>query len=325
MKKFFCSLVVFLTLLSNSAVGQEDLKKVAQTGLQFLSVDHLARPSAMGGAFSLVGTGAESMFYNPSGLAEIGSNLEFVGSQTSWIADIGYLAAGLARDFGTLGVIGVSVIAVDYGEVVGSKVANNADGYELTDIGSSGGLAAGVTYARAVTDRFRIGGQVKLASQQLGSSTLNDGTTINNQVSGVAFDFGTTFYPMWKGLKLGMSIRNFSQQFKYEQVAFELPLTFRIGASINVLDLLGSSSSDNSLLVAVDAVHPREYTERVHMGAEYLFRDMFALRAGYKTNYDEESLSFGFGVNVSVVRVDYSYSQMNIFDGVSRITLRLAL
>ena len=83
--------------------------------------------------------------------------------------------------------------------------------------------------------------------------------------------------------------------------------------------------SNSALLLAVDAVHPRDYTERVHFGAEYLYANLLAIRAGYKTNYDEEALSMGFGVNYSVggigLKIDYSYSQLGVFDGVSRITI----
>jgi len=45
----------------------------------------------------------------------------------------------------------------------------------------------------------------------------------------------------------------------------------------------------------VDDVRPRDYTERIHLGAEYKFLDTFALRGGYKFNYDAGALSLGFG------------------------------
>ena len=92
----------------------------------------------------------------------------------------------------------------------------------------------------------------------------------------------------------------------------------------NLFDFV-NGPSNSALLIAVDAVHPRDYSERVHVGAEYLFADLLAVRAGYKTNYDEEALSMGFGVKYAVggigLRIDYSYSQLGAFDGVSRITI----
>jgi len=315
-------LVLTLSLFLAAPSNAQDIKKVAQTGLQFLKVDMLARGAAMGGALTMPGTGASSLFYNPAGLADIQSGADFVASNTAWIAGISYNAIGAGLRVGTIGTFGVSAIIADYGDdIIGTRVNNSNDaGYDEVPIGDVGAQAIGLSYARNLTDRFQVGAQVKFASQALGSNLMPTGETKNNDVSGIAADFGTIFYPGWKSLKFGMSIRNYSNQFEYENEAFELPLTFTIGTSVNIFDVIGGPSG-SSLLLAVDAIHPRDYTERVHAGLEYSLGDLLAVRAGYKTNYDEESLSFGFGVNLNVVRVDYSYSQLGIFEGISRITI----
>ena len=326
MKKIIKPLTILVLpfFLLSSAKG-EDLKKVAQTGLQFLKVDMLASAAAMGGAFTMAGKGANAMFYNPAGMSTTESGFDLVTSNTSWIADINYIAAGIARSFGNLGTVGVSFVTSDYGDIQGTRLdASTADGYVETDIGNVNSQAIGISYARILTDKFRVGGQVKFTSQALGANLMPEGETKNNEVSGLAYDFGTIFYPGFKSLAFGMSIRNFSPQYKYEEEAFELPLTFNIGTSVNLFDFV-NGPSNSALLIAVDAVHPRDYSERVHVGAEYLFADLLAVRAGYKTNYDEEALSMGFGVKYAVggigLRIDYSYSQLGAFDGVSRITI----
>jgi len=167
-----------------------------------------------------------------------------------------------------------------------------------------------------------LGGQVKYAYQHLGSNSYDDGISQKNEVKGLAFDFGTIFYPGLQSLRLGMSIRNFSSQFKYEEESFQLPLTFMIGAAVDVLDFMGEH--DNALLIAIDAIHPRDYTERIHIGAEYLFMNMFAFRAGYKVNYDEESFSAGIGFVQNLggfgLSLGYSYSDLSVFDAVNRIS-----
>jgi hypothetical protein len=72
--------------------------------------------------------------------------------------------------------------------------------------------------------------------------------------------------------------------------------------------------------MALDAVHPRDYTERIHIGAEYSFRDMVFLRGGYKTNYDEQDFSLGGGVHYAfgeiALGLDYSYVMFANFDAV---------
>jgi hypothetical protein len=53
--------------------------------------------------------------------------------------------------------------------------------------------------------------------------------------------------------------------------------------------------------------------------------DMFALRAGYKTNHDIEGLFGGLGVDVEFsglgVRIDYAYSDIQFFDAVHRFSI----
>ena len=57
-----------------------------------------------------------------------------------------------------------------------------------------------------------------------------------------------------------MSVRNFSQEIKFEEEGFQLPLTFKIGLSINALDFTSLNPEDHALLVVLDAVHPRSYS-----------------------------------------------------------------
>jgi len=296
------------------------IKKLAQTGLQFLKVDVGTRASALGGAYAMIGQDATAMFYNPAGLARMQSNYEAFLTRTQWIADINYNAGAFAANLGGWGAVGVTFIFADYGDIQGTMVSSTAAGYEDTHLLDVGAYAIGVSYAKNLTEKFSVGGQVKLAAQNLDKSELTD-KTIDNSVSGVAFDFGTTFYPGYKSFRLGMFVRNYSPQFKYEKEAFQLPLTFAIGIGMDLMDIMGEHEN-SSLLLGVDALHPRDYTERVHVGLEYTYMGMFSLRAGYKTNYDEEGLTAGVGFNLKSgnvgVKVGYSYAEFGVFDGINR-------
>ncbi|HKJ69014.1 MAG TPA: PorV/PorQ family protein [bacterium] len=246
-------------------------------------------------------------------------------TRTEWISEMALNGGAVAKKLGNLGVIGVDYVSIDYGQLIGTQVASNTKGYIETGDVDVGAFAVGFGYARQFTDKYHLGAHIKYASQHLGSNILRpDGEEIENRVSGVAYDIGTIFYPGFKSFRLGMSIRDFSPQFKYEETAFQLPLTFRIGFAMNVLDLVGGIPN-NSLLISVDALHPRDYTERVHVGGEYSFGNLIALRAGYKTNYDEEGLSLGFGVNYEIagiaLRIDYAYTDFGVFNSVNRFTV----
>jgi len=319
-------LLALLSLFMMGTVQAQTIKKVGQTGLQFLSIDVSARAAAMGGAFLMAGKGAEAVAYNPAGVMELdeGQKVDVYASRVEWIADIALTSVGATMNFDNWGTFGINAVISDYGTSVGTRVSDNAAGFVETGDLDWGSYAIGLSYGRKLSDKFMIGGQAKIAHESLGSSTVDE-QNVDNSVSGVAFDFGTIFYPGFRSFRFGMSARNFSPQFKYEEDSFELPLNFRIGVAMDLFDLMGGGSENNSLLLAIDAIHPRDYTERVHLGAEYWYADLFALRAGYKTNYDEEGVSFGAGLKYDVggtmVKIDYSYTDFGVFSNVNRFTI----
>ena len=329
MKKIISYVAIVMLSLVFIAPAHAVIKKTAQTGLQFLKADMSARSAGMGGAFVMAGNDATAMFYNPAGIAYVQSGGDAFATMTQWIAGINYSAAGLVYSLGQLGTVGVNVISADYGDdIIGTVVT--ADGYRETGPLDVSALSVGAVYARRLTDKFILGGQVRYANQHLGSSIIPTATAgvteeIENEVSGIAYEVGTIFYPgLFNSLRLGMSVKNFSPQFKYQDEAFQLPLTFVRGFAVDVFEVLGMGGS-NSWLVALDAIHPRDYTERIHLGAEFMFMNMVALRAGYKFNYDIESFSLGGGLKLALggfaLKIDAAYSDADIFDSVMRFTI----
>ena len=304
--------------------AQAGLKKVGQTGLQFLKTDLSARSAGMGSAFTMMGNDANSLFHNPSGIAYSESGYDFFFTRTTWIADITYLSGGLVKNFDQWGSVGIHFASVDYGDIIGTRITDTERGFEETDNVDVSAYVVGLAYAKQLSNKFAMGGQIKYVGQKLGESELTlAGETVENKVSGLAYEFGTTFYPgLLESFRFGMSVKNFSQEFQYEQEGFQLPLTYFIGIAFDALEMVGDTDKEkHSLTIAVDAVHPRDYSERVHFGAEYWFMNMFALRTGYKFNYDEEDISFGFGLNIFNVKVDYAFSNFGVFDNVNRISI----
>ncbi|MBN2088713.1 PorV/PorQ family protein [candidate division KSB1 bacterium] len=323
MKKFnilLCLIIVGTLLLTT---GQAQIKKVGQTGLQFLKIDVGARASAMGGSYMMIGEDASAMFYNPAGMARMGSMVDLFVTRTQWFAGINYDAGAIAYNAEKWGVFGISFINSSYGDdIIGTRYsADSPTGFIETGNLNLSALAVGISYARAMTNKFTIGGQIKFAYQNLGENLLSSGKTDKNEVSGLAYDFGTMFYPGFKSFRLGMAIRNFSPEFKYVTEGFELPLTFTLGFAMDILDLFGEH--ENPLTISLDAVHPRDYTERINLGLEYNFMNMIALRGGYKFNYDVESLTGGIGFKKDfgafAVDFGYAYSSCEYFDSVNRL------
>lgn len=315
--------------LTDAQVG---LKKVAQSTMNFQLVSVSPRASALGEAFITLGTGAESIFFNPAGIVESENRLDAKLYMTHWIADIDYLAGALSWNLGTFGSVGLSALSVDYGTIYGTSLVSSDEkvnypaGYrDLGAVSNVGAYSVGVSYGKAISTQFFIGGNVRLAGQNLGQSYLESGRKDNNATK-LVFDAGVKYYTGLRSFRFGMAIRNFSSNIKRERIYEQLPLIFIMGAAIDLFEMVSTVPERNSsLTLAVDFLHPNNYSERMNIGLEYLAFGRLALRAGYQTNQDVASWSAGLGVNATLagrtVTFDYSYSNFEIFDGVNRLSV----
>jgi hypothetical protein len=325
---------ILLFGLTSLLFGQQ---KLAQTGFQFLSVGVNAQAAAMGEAYNACNGNSTALFYNPAGLTGMAGAMDISLNSMQWIADINYLSGSAALNIGggRYGVVGLSFMTADYGKFYWTSFAKNDQGYEdIPGWGSPSILALGVGYARELSDRFSVGGQIKYANQDLGNSYVPN-TTVTDSITSIdvkqysrgvlAFDFGTLYKTGLKSLVFGMSVRNFSKEIKYEAESFQLPLTFKIGIAMNVLDFLPVNPKQHALTVAVDAVHPRDYPEYLNIGGEYRFMELLSLRAGYITNQFGYDITAGFGVKKYGFAIDYAYMPFSLFDTVNRFSLRFSL
>lgn len=330
--------IIILILLSQSFsnyIFAQERQKLAQTGLKFLSVSLDPRASGMGDAVTSVYANSTSMLYNPSIMGGMDGMSDFSFGSTRWIADINYIygTAALKLFDGDYGIIGASLVAVDYGDFIGTVVAPNDNGYLEVGTFKPTSMAIGLGYANQLSEKFSIGGNIKYVRQSLGTAVTGyDAAGVrkveDNAVSAIAFDFGILYHTGFKSLDFGMSIRNFSSELKYKDEKFQLPLTFKIGVSIDAFDLVDIDKNMHSLLIAVDASHPRDYSEQLSFGAEYLFMNTFAIRGGYTFPTDEQEFSAGVGIKQSIsdfkFGIDYSYTPFGIFDNVHRFSINLA-
>ena len=330
--KYWKIILAGILILGLSVQGLFAQDKLGQTGFQFLSVGSDARAGALANAMTTLQAGSSSLFFNPAGMSRLPHTLELSASQNRWLSDIHYFAMSLAFKpaNGKYGVFGFSYIGVDYGQFEGTMIWGNAKGYVDTDLFNPTAGVFGFGYAKALSDKFAIGAQIKYANQYLGNSMIPnaDGNSYRlkkNLANALAFDFGTNYKTPLPGVDFGMSVRNFSKEIKYEKEEFQLPLMFRIGASMDVMRFMNKQSSSQDIQLSIDAFHPRSYPEYMSFGLEYsLFEKLLSLRGGYVLNRDIENFSFGFGISKFGVSVDYAYLPTQYFDAVQRFTSRIA-
>jgi len=332
------ALFVGATVPSSFAQQTTDQRKRAQAGMKFLMVSADPRAAGMANAMSAFEGGSSMLFYNPAGMARLESSGDVMFGRTQWIADIDYNFGSIAfrPADGRFGTFGVSATFVDYGEMQETIRADNEQGF--IDLGTfqPRAYSFGVGYARALSDRFSLGGQVKYVGQNLGESVVREQSGVpnefertSNQENVVAFDFGVLYRTGFRSLNFAVSARNFAPEVTYEEESFELPLTLLIGLSMDVMDFYPMANPGmHSLVVGLEAANPRDFSEQIKIGGEYTFLNTFSVRGGYAFPTDEESFSLGAGIRQEISGVgfgaDYAYTSFGVFNAVHRIAVKLS-
>ncbi len=301
----------------------------AQTGFKFLSVSPDARAAGMGDAYSAMKVGSTAMFYNPATMAYLDRKFHLATGQVKWIADVTYNmgSVGLRTNWG---VFGLSIVAVDYGDFERTIRADNDQGFLDVGTYSPSAWVIGLGYARAITDRFSVGGNIRIAKQSLGNVPVGvEGTapvTKKFDERSTIVDFGVLYWTGFKSLTLALNTRNFSQENKYSEESFELPLTFRMGLAMDLIDFTSLDKKAHSMILSLDTERPRDFSEQIKIGIDYTIMQMLSLRAGYAMPTDEQGISLGVGLGRDLggvdLRVDYAYTDFGVFDSVNRLTLQ---
>jgi hypothetical protein len=137
-----------------------------------------------------------------------------------------------------------------------------------------------------------------------------------------------TGYTMDAGVQLragilgaGIAVTNLGGGMSYGGERYDLPMSLGLGAA---LDLPGTG-----LRFALDANFPRAYYQDVRAGAEWRWRDLLALRAGYRRELDapaelnEDGPSFGIGAGARGMWIDYAYLIPGAGEGQHRLAVTL--
>jgi hypothetical protein len=328
MKKIFLSFSVLFVLFFISD-GLAQTTKTGTTAAQVLKMNVGPRAIGMGGAFTAIADDITSIYWNPSGTANINSN-EAMFNHTSLYSDISHDFAAFATNLSEVGTLGafVSVLSMDDMKV---RTIENPEG--TGEFFTYNTLVMGVNFSRYLTTNFSIGFNVKYISENLWNMNSN----------GFAIDIGTLYkIPIFNELRIASSISNFGTKMQLsgrdatvvytsgagnenlinsniELDKFDLPLIFRFGISADVI-----KSSSTRITLGFDAVHPNDNTESINSGLEFAWNEIVHLRAGYNSLFESDSekgLTLGFGLNYRIfelvkAKVDYAYQDFGRLNGV---------
>lgn len=339
MRKFFSISTITIFLLAWTILPA--FAGVGRTGAQILSLGGGTRAAALGGAFSAVSGDVTSLFWNPSGSAEM-DEIQTTLAYTDYSQLFGQASEGLyyalfagAFPFGEYGVFGTTLQVQGQGVIDVTTDSPTVDRQE--NLGTNWVLA--LSYADKLSDNLQTGITGKIIHQELTKDFVSNA---------YAVDFGIqyTLNSLPTPITFGTAVQNWGTrvQFKDEEQSDPLPRKCKMGAAIDLVDtdyhrfrvVADLTASIDKLAEEKDA-EDEEFMDQENLtwdelqakrgvgihafrwgnmqksvGAEYSFGNILALRAGYKdepgvnlTSFDEY-LTYGLGLRIMNYQFDYA-------------------
>ena len=339
--KTIATILASILLLTWDSPGQStatDVSKVGTSAATYLEIPVGAPAIAMGGAFVSVANDATALYWNPAGIALIPRN-EVVAVHTNWIADTKFDFGAFVLPLGDFGALGFSFTSLSMADM---KVRTVEQQEGTGEYFSAVDLAAGISYARKLSDRFAIGFTGKYLQQSIW----------HEKASAFAIDAGTSFRTdLLGGIVIGATLTNFgtamqlsgrdTRQFiridptktgsndripaNIEMESWDLPLQFQFGVSTNIIN-----NENYRWAVAVDAMHPSDNFGSMNIGTEFAYLNIFFLRGGFQSLFlDDAEGGFSFGVGLASgslskdlgLKFDYAFRDMGRLQSIHTFSL----
>lgn len=333
-------MVALNIFLFTSIISSQNVSKTGTTSANVLEIGVGAKSMSMGGAFVSVANDASALYWNVAGIANL-SNNEAIIVHTDWIAETNYDYAGLVLPLGDFGTLGFSFTSLSMNDM---KVRTVEKPNGTGEFFSAGDLVVGLAYARTLSERFSIGFTVKYIEQNIW----------HMKATAFAFDAGTYFRTdLFGGMVIGATMSNFgtpmglngrdtryfirideSKEGSSESIPsnieldeWDLPLTFQIGVSTNILE-----NESYQIKLAADAIVPNNDYKSINIGTEISILDYIQIRGGYNSLFLDDAeggLSFGVGLNskmllsVATVNFDYAYRDFGRLNNIHTFSLGL--
>jgi len=262
-----------------------------------------ARVLGMGDAFISVSDDVNAINWNPAGLAQLKQS-ELSASYAPWLTDITHTFVGIASP-GTGGMVyGVAASIYDTGS------------FELVTANTTKTIKAEV-------DQSIIGTLAKKNFISSNNMSWSAGINFKYLSSTLIEEYKAATFAIDAGLlgstgkntRVGIAVQNVGGGIKYKEETDPLPMTVRAGVSYNVMN-----NVINKLTAAAEIARYYEGDSHIHLGFEYWYAKLLALRLGYKSGYDIESVTYGMGVNVKGYQFDYGFGMTNALENVTKMT-----
>lgn len=361
MKKLKLSIILVMTLgySINVIGGNED--RAGEAGASQLLINPWTQSVGWGGANTASVTGLEAMGLNIAGMAYTRKTEILVNHKRYLVgSDISINTFGLAQKIGETGVLGLSFMSMNFGDIEITQV-------DLPE-GGIGTFSPKMTtidfgYAKTFSNSISGGLGVRIISE----SIANVGSR------GYAFDAGIRYVTGDNDqIKFGISLKNVGPTMKatgdglsfteendhagfdiastqdHRAAAYQLPSLLNIGGSYDFyispkVDTTSKEiSADHKVTVAGNFTSNSFTKDQYRVGLEYSFRNMFMLRGGYVlesgTWFDSEKRTSAYtgpafgasfiaplGKKGTTFGFHYAYQMTENFSGTHSIGIKLDL
>lgn len=360
MKKIKLIILAITTSYSvNVIAGNED--RAGEAGASQLLINPWTNSVGWGGANTASAIGLEAMSLNIAGLAFTKKTELLINHKRYLVgSDIGINTFGLSQRVGETAVLGLSVMSMDFGDVPITTedipeggIGTYSPKYTVMDIG----------FAKTFSNSISGGLGVRIISESIA----------NVSSRGYAFDAGIRYIAGENDeIKFGIALKNVGPTMKasgdglsfvetndntgndisstqdHRAAEYQLPSLLNIGVSYDFyispkMDTTSKQiTADHMITAAINFTSNSFTKDQYRIGAEYSFRKMFLLRAGYVleqgTWFDSEKRTsankgpaFGasfvapMGKKGTTLGFNYAYEMTENFSGTHSIGIRLDL
>jgi len=303
MKRYIYKLIIFILLAIGFSLPACFAKGRGTTGANFLKMAVGARPLGMGGAFVAVADDANTIWWNPAGVATT-KHKEMTLMHNEMGEDIRYQFLAYNQPLRKLrGGLGGSISYLSVSNIQGySPGGVKTKKLRTYDLGIS------LCYGLRIVPSVSGGINFKFIAEKLA----------DKKASTCALDIGGLWKTPVSGLQLGFNIQNLGGGLKFIQERSSLPLNGKLGCAYE-FEFFGTKS-----IVAMDVNIPVDYSVFVNGGVECKIYDLIALRAGFKSKDDLSSgLRLGIGIGGKNLVVDYSWLSRGDFEDSHRMSATL--
>ncbi|CAM2995508.1 penicillin-binding protein [Chryseobacterium flavum] len=307
----------------------------AQTGTNvypFLNVPVSARQAALGGdAISIRDYDVSFAIANPA-LLNKDSDKQLSVNATAYLADSKYGTIAYAKDFDNGHMATINARYMSYGSIP----RTDESGFENGEFKASD-VAIGAGYAYQFEEDWTIGGGINFVTSKIDNYT-------SSAISGTA---GITYHNKKNKEALSLVLRNFGFQLKSfngvrENLPFRVDLgytrilkNFPLAITITAHDLQQFDISSEYNVDGQKVNAGRKIADHFSLGAELFPEKNFNIRLGYNVKRGNElavadqrnfsGLSAGFGVKVSMFRIDYAHVRYHNSSNVNQIGISMDL